>query len=419
MTRHTESIEVVVKDQRRRRWSLAEKAALVRRTYEPGMSVSLVARQEGVSAGLLFQWRKLERQGALTAVSAGEAVVPAAELAAARAEIAKLQRVLGKKTLENEILKEAVEYGRRKKVDCALALVARGRPVKTVCRAMGLARSHVRDLLGRGEGWADGRSHRTPSDDAGLLAELRQQIADLPSYGYRRACALVNRQRAARGTPRVNAKRVYRVMAQAALLLPKAPRRRQSARTHEGRVAVSRSDLRWCSDGLEIKCDSGQTVTAAFAKDCCDREVLAWRAWEGKGLPGELVREMLVEAVERRFGSVEAVPQGQELEFLSDNGGAYIAAETRALARALGLKPINTPVCSPQSNGMAESFVNTFKRDYVARMDLSDAQTVLAQLPAAFEHFNEVHPHSSLKMRSPREFRRQQAAEADQVLYCE
>jgi transposase-like protein len=99
-----------LKDQRRRRWSPAEKAALVRRTYEPGMSVSLVARQEGVAASLLFQWRKLDRQGALTAVSAGEAVVPASELAAARAEIAKLQRVLGKKTLENEILKEAVEY---------------------------------------------------------------------------------------------------------------------------------------------------------------------------------------------------------------------------------------------------------------------------------------------------------------------
>lgn len=56
---------------------------------------------------------------------------------------------------------------------------------------------------------------------------------------------------------------------------PKAPRRRQSARTHAGRVAVSRSDLRWCSDGLEIKCDSGQTVTATFTKDCCDREVMA------------------------------------------------------------------------------------------------------------------------------------------------
>lgn len=48
---------------------------------------------------------------------------------------------------------------------------------------------------------------------------------------------------------------------QAGLLLPKAPRRRQSSRVHDGQVAVARSDLRWCSDGLEIKCDSGQTVT--------------------------------------------------------------------------------------------------------------------------------------------------------------
>ena len=137
------------------------------------------------------------------------------------------------------------------------------------------------------------------------------------------------------------------------------------------------------------------------------------------------MREMLIEAVERRFGSVDAIPAGHQLEFLSDNGGAYIAAETRALARSLGLKPINTPVCSTQSNGMAESFVNTFKRDYVARMDLRDVKTVLAQLSAAFEHFNEVHPHSSLKMRSPREFRRQRAAQVrqepamDQALYCD
>lgn len=115
MSRHTDTIEVITRDQRRRRWSTAEKATLVRKTYEPGMSVSLVARQEGVSASLLFTWRKLDREGALVAVSAGEAVVPASELAAARAEIAKLQRVLGKKTLENEILKEAVEIAATKK----------------------------------------------------------------------------------------------------------------------------------------------------------------------------------------------------------------------------------------------------------------------------------------------------------------
>jgi transposase InsO family protein len=58
-------------------------------------------------------------------------------------------------------------------------------------------------------------------------------------------------------------------------------------------------------------------------------------------------------------------------------------------------------------------------------VDLSNAATVLAQLPTAFEHFNEVHPHSSLKMRPPREFRRHPAAQArrstvqEAVLHCE
>ena len=294
-----------------------------------------------------------------------------------------------------------------------------------VCHALGLARSNVHVLRNRPSSWIDGRTERTPRGDDQLLTDIREQIAELPSYGYRRACALVNRQRVSLGAPRVNPKRVYRVMAGNALLLPRAPRRRQSSRAHTGTVSVNASDMRWCSDGFEIKCDSGQTVTATFAKDCCDREIMAFRAWEGKGLPGEPVREMLIEAVEKRFGAVEAVPTGHQLQFLSDNGSAYIAHETRRIARSLGLTPVNTPVCSPQSNGMAESFVNTFKRDYVSRMDLRDAKTVLAQLPAAFEHFNDVHPHSSLKMKSPREFRRQRveqlrrAQPKQPALHCE
>jgi len=280
--------------------------------------------------------------------------------------------------------------------------------VKAVCQALGVARSNLHDRVHRSKDWRDARLGRTPAPDEQLLDEIRRHIADLPSYGYRRACALVNRQRRAEGRAPVNPKRAYRVMAEAKLLLPKAPRRPQSSRVHDGKVAVTQSNTRWCSDGFEIKCDSGEVVTATFAKDCCDREIMAWRAWPGRGLPGEPVREMLIEAVEKRFGAVEAVPDGRTLEFLTDNGGAYIAGDTRAIAKGLGLKPVTTPVCSPQSNGMAESFVNTFKRDYVSRMNLADARTVLDQLPAAFEHFNEVHPHSSLKMRSPREFRQHQ-----------
>lgn len=278
----------------------------------------------------------------------------------------------------------------------------------SVCLALSVARSNLHVRHHHAEDWQDGRCGRTPAHDETVLADIRRHIAELPTYGYRRACALINRERRSLGQEALNHKRIYRIMAQHHLLLPKAPRRRHSSRIHDGKVSVPASNLRWCSDGFEIKCDSGQTVTATFAKDCCDREIMAWRAWEGKGLSGEPVRDMLVEAVEQRFGTSDGIPTEHPLEFLSDNGSAYIAHETRKVARSLGLKPINTPVCSPQSNGMAESFVNTFKRDYMSRMDLRDAPTVLAQLAAAFEHFNEVHPHSSLKMLSPREYRRRQ-----------
>ena len=85
----------------------------MRQTYEPGMSVSLVPRQYDVSASQLFNWRKLDREGALTAVGSGESVVPSSELAAARAQISQLQRLLGKKTMENEILVSWSVTGKR------------------------------------------------------------------------------------------------------------------------------------------------------------------------------------------------------------------------------------------------------------------------------------------------------------------
>jgi putative transposase len=117
------------------------------------------------------------------------------------------------------------------------------------------------------------------------------------------------------------------------------------------------------------------------------------------------VRGMLTDAVEIRFGLIEGTPETHALEFLSDKSGVYIAVATQQVAQQLGLRPLDTPVCSAQSNGMPRSFVNTFKRDYDGRMDLTDAGTVTAQMAVAFKHLNEGHPHSALKMRSPRSLR--------------
>jgi transposase len=108
MTGNRDKSEVLGRE-RRRRWSASEKVAMVAETYEPGATVSLVARRNGIAPNQLFYWRKLASQGALTAAGAGEEVVPASEYRAQQQQIRELQRLLGKKTLETEILKEALE----------------------------------------------------------------------------------------------------------------------------------------------------------------------------------------------------------------------------------------------------------------------------------------------------------------------
>ncbi len=101
--------EVLSGPERRRRRTPSEKLAIVAETHEPGVTVSLVARRHGIAPNQLFLWRRLASQGALTATQSEEAVVPASEYRSLQSQIRELQRLLGKKTMETEILKEALE----------------------------------------------------------------------------------------------------------------------------------------------------------------------------------------------------------------------------------------------------------------------------------------------------------------------
>ncbi|MFY4707050.1 IS3 family transposase [Burkholderia glumae] len=397
---NVEPVEVLTQPEQRRRRSVDEKLAIVRETFEPGATVSGVARRHQVNANQVFAWRKLYQDGSLSAVSAGEQVVPASDLNEALKQIRELQRLLGKKTMEVEILREAVEYGRAKKLIARSPLLPRGRPLKTVCDVLGVSRSNLTVKLNRPAEWVDRR--KTPAlDDMPLVNELQALVGELPTYGYRRVWALLRRSRDALGQARVNVKRVYRVMHRHGLLLERR-RHAVSTRRHEGKVAVDKSNVRWCSDGFEFRCDDGVSLRVVFALDCCDREAMSWAASTG-GYTGDMVRDVMLQAVENRFaGKLKA---DNEIEWLSDNGSCYIADETLTFSREIGLKPVTTPVRSPQSNGMAESFVKTMKRDYVSWMPKPDARTALQNLAIAFDHYNESHPHSALKYHSPREFR--------------
>lgn len=269
--------------------------------------------------------------------------------------------------------------------------------MSAVARTLDVARSHINERRCR---TSTPRGPYRKVQDVEFLPSIRAIVDTRPTYGYRRVTALLNRERRAKGLPIINAKRVLRIMQNHGLTLERHTAHRPG-RTHDGVVIALRSNVRWCSDHLEIHARNREVVRVLFVLDACDREIIAWSAVAQAGISGEMVRDLMVTAVERRFGTTRAP---HAVEWLSDNGSAYIARDTADTARALGLTLLFTPVRSPESNGMSEAFVKTLKRDYARVTILPDADTILALLPVWIEDYCEVHPHSGLKFRSPREF---------------
>jgi putative transposase len=217
------------------------------------------------------------------------------------------------------------------------------------------------------------------------------------AYGARRVTALVNREFAVQ----YNTKRIRRVMDINGWKLPRSTRRR-TGRAHTGLIRRDGSNERWCSDGLEIACWNGEIVQIAFALDCHDREVISHVAVP-RDLRGVDIRLLMHGAVAARFG--DGTRPDVPIQWLSDNGSMYTALDTICAAERLNLVPITTPAASPQSNGMAEAFVNTLRRDYIVGADLSSAEVVLDQAPGWIADYNGIAPHSALGFRSPRQYR--------------
>lgn len=108
-------VEVITGVARRRRFSTEQKLAVIAETMQPGLSISYVARRHGLSPSLVFRWRRLMSEGGREAVRADDDVVPAAEARRLEERVRELERILGRKTLEVEILKEALDLARAKK----------------------------------------------------------------------------------------------------------------------------------------------------------------------------------------------------------------------------------------------------------------------------------------------------------------
>ncbi|WP_400168599.1 IS3 family transposase [Escherichia coli] len=149
-----------------------------------------------------------------------------------------------------------------------------------------------------------------------MLLRIHHVIGELPTYGYRRVWALLRRQAELDGMPAINAKRVYRIMRQNALLLERKTAVPPSKRAHTGKVAVKESNQRWCSDGFEFRCDNGEKLRVTFALDCCDREALHWAVTTA----ASTVKQYRTSCWERWNAASATSFQASPVEWLTDNG---------------------------------------------------------------------------------------------------
>lgn len=138
-------------------------------------------------------------------MKAGEGVVPLSEAKELQLRIRKLERILDRMTLENEILKEAVRIT-LKKTDLAGAVASGGRfPMTAAASTLEVSRSPQYERRKNGEG--SRKLHYRKADDEGYLFLIRRITDDRPTHGYRRVTALLNRQLMRENRPRVNTKR--------------------------------------------------------------------------------------------------------------------------------------------------------------------------------------------------------------------
>ena len=161
-------VEVITGVARRRRFTTEQKLSVVSETLQPGMSISYVARRHGLSPSLVFRWRRLMSEGGKQAVRADEDVVAASEVRRLEERVRELERLLGRKTMEVEILKEALDLARIKKPTLLSRSQLRRIPVKRVAETLGVARSN---LIERAAGKRPKRGPQTRAGDAQLTSD--------------------------------------------------------------------------------------------------------------------------------------------------------------------------------------------------------------------------------------------------------
>ena len=98
----------------KRLWTAEQKRAILSE-LDQGFTPAEVARRNEIQLQYLYRWRRRFQDGGEVALRSDEAVVPVSEVRRLESEKKALQQALGEMTMERNILRDAVEIGRKKK----------------------------------------------------------------------------------------------------------------------------------------------------------------------------------------------------------------------------------------------------------------------------------------------------------------
>jgi putative transposase len=249
------------------------------------------------------------------------------------------------------------------------------RSERSVCRAIGLARSSCRYV-----------SIKAPDDD--LKAKMRDIAQKYRRYGYRRIYVLIRREGL-----KVNHKRIYRIYRAEGLKVERRKKKKMASFIRMASPLPTGPNERWSIDFVSDQFVDGRrlkifTVVDDFSKECPLIHV-------DTSITGVKLVELFKELGRRR-----PLPA----TIVCDNGPEFISRDLDAWAYHRGIKLDHIRPGKPVENCFIESFNGKFREECLEENIFSGIEYAKMIIESWRKHYNRFRPHSSLGNKTPMEF---------------
>jgi putative transposase len=269
-----------------------------------------------------------------------------------------------------------VEYARKRGLSCRRA-----------CTLMSVARSTL------------GYVSRLGQRDAPVQERMRQLAAQYPRYGYRFIQVFLERD----GMP-MSAKRAYRLWRAAGLQVPRRRPRRRVAASRPRPLPPTGPNHVWAYDFVFDSCANGQQIKCLTVIDEWTREALAI------DVAGSIRSGRVIDVLSRLI-SVHGAPK----HLRSDNGPEFVSLAVLRWLTAQNIETAYIAPGKPWQNGTDESFNGRLRDECLSLEWFRSRPEAAATIENWRQHYNQVHPHSSLGYLTPMQFKAKQNAISNEV----